>query len=90
MSATKAYFPSPENAIARGPETMSPNAPSSPGLDVLAWIDRRASGSPLVPSRIESAGNTVLLNASVGCGVSIPSIRCATHTSFVPGRGATS
>ena len=68
-------MPSPEKATDRGPETMSPNAPSSPGLALFAWTDSRASWLPLWPSRIESAGKTVLSKTRVGCGVSVPSIR---------------
>ena len=47
---------------------------------------RRVSGVP-VGSKTESAGNAVFSKSSAGCGVSMPSMMCATHISFTPGRG---
>jgi hypothetical protein len=85
-SAMKARLPSDEKAMACGPDTTSPKALPSAGFTLTV---NRASCAP-VGSRRERAGNTVSLKTSAGCGVSIPSIRCATHVSFVPGRASTS
>jgi len=66
---------------------MSANEPSTPGTS-CASVDRVASYTP--PWRIDSDGNAVRSKSRSGCAVSMPSIACATHSSLVPGRAATS
>ena len=89
VSATKAYLPSSEKASDRGPETTSPKAPAVARTESsLACTERRASCVSASPGRGRTArGRPCRRRRASGCGVSVPSITCATHSSGAPGRG---